>query len=89
MFLWIKNCIILLTCTTVKIFSSADYSENYILCQRLSKARKRQVDFDCKKKKHTSQIYFEHYLNPIQDGRGGGKKAPHQFFSCNFYKRRN
>ena len=31
-------------------------------------------------------------FNPIQDeggGRGGGKKAPYQFFHCNFYKRRN
>ena len=34
-------------------------------------------------------------FNPIQYGRGGGgelgwgKKAPYQFFPCNFYKRRN
>ena len=29
-------------------------------------------------------------FNPIQDGGGGGgKKAPYQFFPCNFYKRRN
>ena len=30
-------------------------------------------------------------FNPIQDGGGGGqaKKAPYQFFPCNFYKCRN
>ena len=30
-------------------------------------------------------------INPIQmgGGGGGGKKAPYQFFPCNFYKRRN
>ena len=29
------------------------------------------------------------FFNPIQDGDGGGGRPPYQFFSCNFYKRRN
>ena len=39
---------------------------------------------------NTKQIFLIHArsrLNPIQNGEG--KKAPYQFFPCNFYKRRN
>ena len=32
---------------------------------------------------------LQFYVNPIQDGGGGQKAPPYQFFPCNFYKRRN
>ena len=38
---------------------------------------------------HFTILKIEIYINPIQDGGGGAKKAPYQFFPCNFCKRRN